>query len=91
MWRIFAFACDYHADVSDSQRVARLDRWCTTQRDKDALRCSRAVVDVGAAAVRSGLDHLAALDQPVFPFIHHPEIHVHTRKTRDYISESTCI
>lgn len=69
-WRL-ALAGDDDADVRHRQRVLRLDRWRSTEGDEDALRGGRAVVDVGAAAVRRGLDDLAALDQTVFTLIQH--------------------
>ncbi len=67
-WRL-AFACDDDADVCHGQGVLRLDRRRSAEGDEDALRGGGAVVDVGAAAVRCGLDDLTALDQTLLTFI----------------------
>lgn len=69
-WRL-ALAGDDDTDVRHRQGILRLDRRCSTEGDEDALRGGRAVVDIGTAAVRRGLDDLAALDQTVFTLIQH--------------------
>lgn len=62
MRRYLPFTRDYDADVRHGEGVLRLDGRRPAQGDEDALRGGRAVVDVGAAAVRRRLDDLAALD-----------------------------
>lgn len=71
VWRCLALAGDDHADVRHCQGILRLDRRGSAQSDEDALRVGGAVVDVGAASVRRGLDDLAALDQTVLALIQH--------------------
>lgn len=67
--RSLPLAGDDHADVRHRQGILRLDRRGSTESDEDALRGGGAVVDVGTAAVRRGLDDLAALDQTVLAII----------------------
>lgn len=71
-WRL-ALAGDDDADVRHCQGVLRLDGRRSAKGDEDALRGGGAVVDVGAAAVRRGLDDLAALDQTLFTLIQHTD------------------
>lgn len=78
MWRRLALAGDNDADVRNCQGVLRLDGRRSAESDEDALRGGGAVVDVGAAAVRCGLDDLAALDQSLLPFIQHTDKHSNT-------------
>ena len=75
MRRRLSFARDDDADVGHCEGVLWRDGRRSAQRDEDALRCCRAVVDVGAAAVRRGLDHLAAMDQTLLTLIQHSEEH----------------
>ncbi|KAK0149404.1 hypothetical protein N1851_009873 [Merluccius polli] len=70
-WRL-ALAGDDDADVGDCQRVLRLYRRPAAEVDEDALRVGRAVVHVGAAAVRRGLDDLTALDQELLALVQYP-------------------
>jgi len=72
VWRYLALAGDNDANIRHCQRVLRLDWWRSAECDKDALRGGGAVVDVGAAAIRCGLDDLAALDQALLTLIQHP-------------------
>lgn len=69
MRRRLALAGDNDADVGHSQGVLRLDGLRSAKGDEDALRGGGAVVDVGAATERCGLDDLAALDQTLFALV----------------------
>lgn len=71
-WRL-ALAGNNDTDVCHREGILRLDGWCAAEGDKDALRGGRAVVDIGAAAVRCGLDDLAALDQTFLALIQHTD------------------
>lgn len=71
----FALAGDDDANVRHRQGVLGLDGRRSAEGDEDALRGGRAVVDVGAAAVRRGLDDLAALDQTLLAFVQDPKQH----------------
>jgi len=73
MWRYLPFTGDDDADVRHREGVLRLDGRRPAHRDEDALRGGRAVVDVGAAAVRRGLDDLAALDQTLLTLVQHTD------------------
>lgn len=73
--RYLAFTRDNDADVRHCEGVLRLDGRRSAQGDEDALRGGGAVVDVGAAAVRRGLDDLAAMDQTLLTLIQHTEKH----------------
>lgn len=75
MWWRLALAGDDDADVCHCQGVLRLDGRCSTEGDEDALRVGGAVVDIGAAAVRCGLDDLAALDQTLLALVQHTDKH----------------
>lgn len=72
MRRRLSLAGDDDADVRHRQGILRLDGLRSAERDEDALRGGGAVVDVSAAAVRSDLDDLAALNQTLLPLIQHP-------------------
>lgn len=69
--RRLPLAGDDDADVRHRQGVLRLDGLRSAERDEDALRDGGAVVDVGAAAVRRGLDDLAALNQTLLAVVQH--------------------
>lgn len=73
MRRRLALAGDDDADVRHGQRVLRLDQRRSAEGDEDALGGGGAVVDVGAAAVRRGLDDLASLDEALLPFVQHAD------------------
>lgn len=73
MGRRLALAGDDDADVRHGQRVLGLHRRRSAEGDEDALRGGRAVVDVGAAAVRRGLDDLAALNQTLLTLVQHTD------------------
>lgn len=75
MWWRLALAGDNDANVRHRQGILRLDGWRSAESDEDALRGGRAVVDVGAAAIRRGLDDLAALDQTLLTLIQNPDEH----------------
>lgn len=71
MRRRLPLAGDDDADVRHRQGILRLDGLRSAERDEDALRGGRAVVDVGAAAIRCGLDDLAALNQTLLTLVQH--------------------
>ena len=73
-WRL-TLAGDNDADVCHCQGILRLDGWRSAEGDEDTLRGSRAVVDVGAASVRCGLDDLAALNETLLALIQNPDKH----------------
>ena len=75
MWWRLALAGDDDADVCHCQGVLRLDGWCSAEGDENALRGGGAVVDVGAAAIRCGLDDLAALDQTLLTLVQDTDKH----------------
>lgn len=64
-----AFAGHDDAHFSDRERVLRAIGCGTAEGDEDALRSGRAVVDIGATAVRRGLYDLTALDKPLLALI----------------------
>lgn len=72
VWWYLAFTGDDDTNVSYSQRVLRLDGLWTAKSDEDALWGGRTVVDIGAAAIRRGLDDLTALDETFLSFIQNP-------------------
>lgn len=74
LWRL-TLAGDNDANVCHRQGILRLDGWRSAEGDEDALRGGRAIVDVGAAAVRCGLDDLAALDQTLLALVQNPDKH----------------